>query len=259
MSDFCFGNNSWMLGCPQCYLRTGIKKDIPDIAISNDELIIKFGERVVAKDFSSYFGSIQKLFIDSVCASIVIDISNTLYMNQICISKILLTVLRAKNLRNIRVVMKLPEYTQKNKMLRYFKNLGVLDTILNLDGIELYIDDIKVDDFEQHYVFPNFYDEAIFPFTIFSFIKETNDYVNNIENSIQKILVSTKAYYIKMNKNSVFEKIRERLYIYLYELIENIFEHAYRRGEHVFFTIAISNNYLPPYMRTKNNSKKFGN
>lgn len=256
MADFCFKNNSFNLSCKLCNIRyysSGEDQyDIPKIKIENSTLTIVFGEKVIAKEFSSYFGSLQEIINNNKVNNIIIDISNTTYMNQFCISKLLLTLCQIDD-KKIRMI--LPITSNKNKMLRFFYNLGILDMIFNYPKFMVYVNNSQITNYKEIYDFNDCYDKAIFPFAIFQTTKTSNDYISQVEKYIDDVLQSTSMYFSISNKSDVFVKIKDRLYLYLYEIIDNIFEHAYDKN--IIFSISITNNYLPPYMRDRKNNIKF--
>ena len=246
---YCLKNGYEKMNCDYCSLREsakGVKKNIaiPDIESYKDELTIKFGEEVIAKDFVSYFGELQRRILQKECEqTIVIDLSDTRYINHFCISKILLTLYLCKDYKKVK--MCLPN--NKNKMLRYIYNLGILDYIFKSNFIECYILYKKQDSYEHIYDFSECYDHSILPYQIFEFDKGLNEYEQEKE-VVEICLNALKKYYCEEKEQpEKYSKVESRSYLYLQEIIDNEFKHAYVNNEKVIFAINIYNSYLPPY------------
>lgn len=259
MYEFCFGNNSSYLKCEKCKIRYTsagtTTHNIPKVVIKDSILTIEFIGRVIAKDFATYFGSIQELIMkNEEYKKIEIDISKTDYMNQFCISKIILSLVYRDD---IEVTWMLPTSSRNNKMLRFFYNLGILDFLFSYKSFKIYVANRCEKDYKVIYDFNDCYDKAIFPFKVFEPSRNVG-YTSIVESYVYEVLLSIQDYMNKQNKGNVFMKIHNRLYLYLYELIDNIFEHAY--DDKIIFAIAATNSYLPPYKLAYNSQgRKFAN
>ena len=262
---YCFGNGSEELKCKYCGMReseAGIKKklDIPEIQVYKKELLIKFGAEVIAQEFAGYFGEIQNRVLRRDTEEIVVvDLSETRYINHFCISKILLTLFACKDYKKIKLCLP----SSKNKMLRYIYNLGILDYIFECNYIDIYVSDKKIDSYNDIYDFSECYDHSILPYYIYEFCKDENiDLYEQEKRTIENCLSAVRNYFCKEKEQpEKYSKVESRLYLYLQEIIDNVFTHAYGNEKRVFFAINIYNSYLPPYAVYKGTKeeKKFQN
>lgn len=218
------------------------KIEIPQIEAYKNQLYVRFGERVIAKDFVAYFGNIQQRILDDKEeAKICVDLSGTKYINQFCISKILLTLYMCRKTKIIKILLP----SEENKMLRYLYNLGILDFIFSCPAIKCYINGNHVETYGAVYDFSDCYDHTIFPYTIFEYeIGEDN--IKNEEEVISTCLQEIENYYcIEKKQPEKFKQFESRVHLYLQEIVDNIFRHAYRHT--AIFAINVYNSYLPPY------------
>lgn len=249
---YCFKNGNEELNCSYCAMRktfSGIGKgnNCPEIQIYKNQFLLKFSDEVIAKDFAKYFGEIQnKILGEDFCAEeIIIDLSETKYINHFCISKIVLTLYACK--KNKKIKMCLPRHN--NKMLRYIYNLGILDYIFNCGYIECYIGDKIHNSYEDIYDFNGCYDHSILPYEIFEFNKNVNnEYFDEEKIVVEKCLNAVKKYYCEEKEQpEKYNKVESRVSLYLQEIVDNVFKHAYIESDKIFFAINIYNSYLPPY------------
>lgn len=251
-SMFCFSSGSAECECDICAIRTsGSGKNtshrIPNVDIYKETLTISFGEKVIAKDFAKYFGVVQqRMLAPNFENEIVIDFTNTKYINHFCISKILITAYKIKQDKKVSIL--LPTDCKNNKMLRFLYNRGILDFIFLNENFQCFVGEERVTHYLEKYNFEECYDYAIYPYTIFE-IKMTDVHSKEIENLVKRVLESIEKYFSKKNQSEKYQRIESRVKLYLFEIVDNIFEHAYKKGntDKIVFAINIYNSYLPPY------------
>lgn len=247
---YCFKFGEGKSGCQKCAIRyTGkgqeVKVDLPEVQSYKGMLRIIFSKSVIAKEFTIYFGELQKRILSDLSDDCIqIDLSQTNYINHFCISKILLTIYKVKKQKKVQIL--LPDNNKKNKMLRFLYNLGILDYIFSDKDFQCYIGQTLVSDYRNIYDFTECYDYAIFPYTIFDCeIHKDDNNTTQIEDIITKVLSSIENYYLEKNKIEKYEQIVSRVHLYLLEIIDNEFQHAYI--DNAIFAVNIYNSYLPPY------------
>lgn len=257
---FCFRSSQEQMECKNCIIRKdGMFKEIPEIDKHKNELSIFFGNRVTAGEFAIYFGELQKRILDLNAEQIInINLEKTKYINQFCISKLILTISLVKKDKCINIFF--PHQHDDNKMLRFLYNNGILDLLFTDSNINCYINNEKVNHYEVKYNFSNCYDQAIFPYRIYVYNTKIKAEHKEIEKIITDILHTTEDFYVKREQQEKFHQIKERLHLYLYEIIDNIFQHAYEDYP-IIFGINICNSYLPPYkvLAGTREEKKFAN
>ena len=245
---FCFKNGNTECMCQVCAMRsTGMGNDIsykiPNIDIYKETLTISFGRKIIAKDFAKYFGGLQKrmLSFDSERV-IVIDFTETKYINHFCISKILVTAYKVRKFKKI--LFLLPREFKNNKMLRFLYNCGILDFIFSTREFQCFVGEERINHYLEKYTFSECYDHAIFPYKLFEYkIKE--DHSNDVGQIVKEVLKSIEKYYSEKNQGEKYHRIESRVRLYLFEIVDNIFEHAYETE--AVFAINVYNSYLPPY------------
>ena len=245
---FCYGNGSQNSICEICALKSskeegGKLNKWPNIDIYKDSLTISFGNKVIAKDFAVYFGCLQERIVSlDHEKEINIDFTNTNYINHFCISKILLTVFKVRKEKIISFLF--PYDFKNNKMLRFLYNRGILDFIFSDDYFQCYVGGEKLKHYSEVHSFCECYDNAIFPYTIFE-TKIEKEHTEEIERIINWVLSSIKVFFNEKNQSEKYKRIQSRIRLYLYEIVDNVFEHAYT--ENAVFAINVYNSYLPPY------------
>lgn len=248
----CFKNGEDRQNCNICALKYSanggiMNNNIPEIDIYKNSMTITFREKVIAKDFAKYFGYLQEriLSVDSE-QKIIIDFQRTLYINHFCISKLLLTLYKIRSQKEI--IFLFPAQTGKNKMLRFLHNLGILDFIF--ENFQCRIENEIIQKYSEKYDFNDCYDYAILPYIIYDEeIKDDN--VESIEKIVDVILQSIENYYATRRQTEKYRQIESRVHLYLFEIIDNIFQHAYPKeneeSRRALFAINVYNSYLPPY------------
>lgn len=280
--EYCFGNSTFVLTHNPCYMRKRGAIDIsyPNvIELGDGTLRIEMVTTVTAKDFSAYWGSLHNEFHSEKRKGIIIDLTETTYMNLFCISKIILSIFSSQ--KPTEIIW--PESTKekpaaKNKMLRFFYNLGILDVLFSgmvcygasetSDGKEIHpkvsyrnnitnnIGGEVKSRYHESYDFTQIFDKAVQKFQVFALPIRGN--VNNFKvlehvynATIKK---SLEDYYSDMG---LLTSISERLFMYFTEIADNIIEHAYPRQKNILFTLVITNDYLPEYAITGKDRDKF--
>ena len=249
---FCFKNGNLTNTCTKCEIRNSaggdnIGKNLPDVDVYKDRIHILFKQKIVAKEFPNYFGYLQERLLDvNAETEVVIDLHNTKYINHFCISKILITIYKIRKNKKIKIIF--PEDFKGNKMMRYLYNLGVLDFVFNVIEFECWAGQKRVENYSEKNSFDECYDYAIFPYTVFEEKIQTEN-SKKIEEIINNILSSVQTYYTTRNQVEKYRQIESRVHLYLFEVIDNIFSHAYKESNEktVWFAVNIYNNYLPPY------------
>ena len=254
MSEFCFKNLSNESNDESCiYINND--KDIPVVEINNRNMIISFGSRVISKTFSGYFGSIQDYVKVKDIKTIAIDFRQTEYINLFCISKIILTIMDTRD--NIQYTIYWPsdEKYKNNKMLRFLYNKGILDLLFNTPNVENVIEGNLINNYKTIYDFSHCIDTAIFPYKVFKVEKRRAKRYSKeqVVKTVTEIMNEVKDYFKNKQGNS-FENIKNRLYLYLYEIIENVYEHAYPRNG--VYGVLVTYDYLPNYLWTKDKQSK---
>lgn len=227
----------------------------PMIESEDNYIRIIFEEKVYAKDFSGYFGKIQECINDDKIYSVDIDFRNVMYINLFCISKILLTIWAVMEKKRVTILWPNPEGYKKCKMLRFLYNKGILDLLFSNAGIINVIDGNVTSNYAEYYDFRECFDSAIYPYHIFRIGNNEDEETNEetIKQIIGDIMFHVKNYLEKYRRNS-FTHIESRLYLYLYEIIENIYIHAYEKGGD--FAVTIAYDYLPAYVWKKDRASK---
>lgn len=233
-------------------------------------LSILFGTKIIAKDFSFYWGSILfDIDLDSV-DNIEIDWHKTNYANLFCISKIILALIDRK--KKVSIIW--PENSVNNKMLRYMYNRGILDLLFQntknnvvniftqqhekIDFIINYINDKIITDYTTVYNFDNCFDQAIHNYSVLCFKDVPQNDIKReegIDRIVKKVLLNTENYFSNKRNSNIYNNIKDRMDLYLYEIISNVIEHAYTNGAGVF-SVLVTNDYLPEYAKSTKN--KFG-
>ena len=230
-------------------------KYFPKIEIENRCMTISFGSRVISKNFSGYFGIIQESIQTMDLFMVEIDFRQTEYINLFCISKIILTIVETCNRIKYTIYWPASEKYTNNKMLRFLYNKGILDILFNYKNVENVIDGDLVNDFKEVYDFSHCIDVAIAPYKIYKVekIRKKRYSKEQVVKTVTEIMDEVKDYFKNKQGNS-FENIKNRLYLYLYEIIENVYEHAYSRNG--FYGILVTYDYLPKYLWTKEKESK---
>lgn len=254
MKTFCFGNMSENSVHSPCGLLK-CKEELPYIEIENKNMRIVFSKRVIAKTFSGYYGAIQDYLARNEICSVEIDFRNTEYINMFCISKIVLTIM--DNPHGIRYTFFWPSLEKKEsfKLLRYLYNKGILKILFEKEMTSHIVEGNYITDYKMLGDFSGCIDSAIFPYKVYKVEKRNNKYYRKEEviKVVDEVMNDVKTYFQNRQENS-YENIKNRLYLYLYEIIENIYVHAYRKCG--YFGILISYDYLPRYLWDKNNLSK---
>lgn len=227
----------------------------PLVEIDNRRMTISFGNRVISKSFSCYFGDIQDYIQTKDIRNIEIDFRQTEYINLFCISKIILTI--AETSDSIRYTIYWPSKLnyQNNKMLRFLYNKGILDLLFNVLDVENIIEGNLIDNYKDEYDFSHCIDTAIFAYKVYKVEKQRAERYSKeqIMKTVTEVMDKVKDYFKNKQENS-FENIKNRLYLYLYEIIENVYEHAYLKNG--VYGILITYDYLPNYLWTKSKTSK---
>lgn len=229
--------------------------DAPSIEIENKCMNISFGKRVISKTFSGYFGSIQYYIETKDIVRVEIDLRQTEYMNLFCISKIILTIMETSERIQYTIFWPSEEKSSNNKMLRFLYNKGILDLLFTTPNISNVIEGDFIDDFKEKYDFSHCIDAAIFPYKVYKVVKRSAKRYSKeqVMKTVSEVLDKVKVYFENKQRNS-FENIKNRLYLYLYEIIENVYEHAYLKNG--VYGILVTYDYLPKYLWTKDKKSK---
>lgn len=230
-------------------------EDSPSLKIEDRNMFIVFGCRVISKTFSGYFGSIQDYIRKNDIINVEIDFRQTKYINLFCISKIVLMIMESND--HIRYMIYWPsdENYKNNKMLRFLYNRGILDVLWCAKNVENVVEGNLISDYKELYDFSHCIDTAIFSYKVYKVEKyRAKRYSKEqVVKSVTEIMDGVEDYFRNKQGNS-FENIKNRLYLYLYEIIENIYEHAYFQNG--VYGILVTYDYLPNYLWTKNRKSK---
>jgi hypothetical protein len=215
-------------------------------------IYVKFEEYISAKNFSGYFGKLREEFIGEDILSINIDFRSSTHINLFCISKIILTLFEVIDRKKITIYWPSTIDYKQNKMLRFLYNKGILDLFFN-SNIDNIIEGDITKNYGEYYDFSECFDSAIFPYKIFNIDKENLNYDTEVEKVVKQILNHVKTNINKYRSNS-YEYIENRLFLYLFEIIENIYSHAYDKNGQ--FAVLVTYDYLPGYVWKKDESSK---
>lgn len=254
MNKFCFKNMCNELDCEKCMFNDGYY-NVPKVEINNSNLRVTFGERIISTTFSGYFGEIQDYIQKDCIKSVEIDFRNTEYINLFCISKIILTIMSTKNRIRYSILWPNPEQSKSYKMLRFLYNKGIIDVLFECEDIENIIEGNLINSYKKVYDFSNCIDSAIFPYKIYYVEKHSPKRYSKelIKKSVEEIMVGIEKYFRNTQENN-YENIKNRLNLYLYEIIENIYEHAYYQSG--VFGVLVTYDYLPKYLWNKDREGK---
>lgn len=232
-----------------------MNKDFPSIKIENRCMTISFGTRVISKTFSGYFGVIQHYIYTRDVFAIEIDFRQTEYINLFCISKIVLTIMETSNKIRYTIFWPCVEKYRNNKMLRFLYNKGILDILFNSLCVDNVIDGNLISNYKDVYDFSHCIDIAISPYKVYRVEKNRAKRYSKeqVVKTVTEIMDEVRDYFKNKQGNS-YENIKNRLYLYLYEIIENIYEHAYSRNG--VYGILVTYDYLPKYLWTKDKKSK---
>ena len=237
-----------------CIFSSGMA-DVPTVEINNKSMSISFAKRIISKSFSGYFGCIQGGMLVHDIIRVEMDFRKTEYINLFCISKILLTIMETIDKVQYTIYWPSEENYKSNKMLRFLYNKGILDILFNTSNIENIIEGDIVDNYKDKYDFSHCIDAAIFPYKIYRVEKHRAKRYSKerVVNTVAEVMDKVQEYFKNKQGNS-FEYIKNRLYLYLYEIIENVYEHAYVRTG--VYGILVTYDYLPEYLWTKDKKSK---
>lgn len=226
--------------------------NFPFIERNNKCMRILFGDRIISKEFSGYFGTIQEYMRTEDISKVEIDFRKTEYINLFCISKIVLTIMETND--GIEYIIYWPSH-ESNKMLRFLYNKGILDILFNTKNVGNIIDGDWVYDYRDKYNFSHCIDTAIFPYKVYRVEKRSEKRYGKepVVKTVSEIMDIVREYFENRQGNS-YENIKNRLYLYLYEIIENVYEHAYTQNG--VFGVMVAYDYLPKYLWTKDKRSK---
>lgn len=211
----------------------------------NNKLIIDFENTIFAKNFFEEFYEIQQT-LDSTSLDIVLDISNGVWFDLMCLLNILLTLINNKDRynTNIEIIIFNEQSTNEKEHIRlidFLKSCGFFEVIKE------YLCD-KFDMNQINNILANYKDflmktefhlnECVIPLLIINdrnYISNNSDYLRN------KLQLSIGNDLSKYD----FDMLYNKFIFFLQETIENAFEHAYTDSQKKYCSILVrkNNNY----------------
>lgn len=215
-----------------------------DFQEANDNIIIIFNEVIFSKYFFVEFSKIQMLLETKKFEEIKIDLTKTLWFDTLACCVLMLTLRKYRDTYKGLITFFLMDtdyYIEHVRFLYYLDLNGFINEIkkigrIDLTDIEPYIskykESIMLTQFNLH--------TCVFPFSIIDSDKYLYDNMDNLNANLQLAIGSDLSQYD-------FDILVNKVYMFLQESIENVFEHAYEANQNKYCAVIIkkaNQNYI---------------
>lgn len=211
----------------------------------NNNIVLDLENTIFAENFFEEFYEIQK-FLENTKSNIILDISNGVWFDMMCLSNLFLTLVKTKEENNNKVdFIIFNEYSKTEqehiRLINYLKSCGIFEVIkehfdenFNMDEVN----NILIDNKEFLIKTEFQLNECIIPLLI---IKDQNYISNNSDYFHKKLQLTIGNDLPKYD----FDMLYNKFIFFLQETIENAFEHAYDNTQKKYCSIMVrkNNNY----------------
>ncbi len=214
------------------------------VVIKDKTIKIDFEKSIFANSFFQEFYELQKILDTRKFDNIYLDLSNAIWIDLMCLSYLVLTFIKNKDMHksNFELYLfnefsynelehiRLINYLNTNHVFRIFKDY--LDISVNIKEIESFIEKHKDNLIESEFQL----NECVIPLTIIN----NQNYIS--QNDVHLYEQLKLAIGNDISKYE-FDMLYNKFFLFLQETVENVFEHAYLPNEnHKYCAIIVRKN-----------------